>query len=171
MTGPQMKEGTNFDGPAPVEMPVAAAPAGGGFAALAAKMAAAGGIAAAPAQARARPADSPAMSSVTAAVPLSAPTALTGPASPGPSIVILDSGAFISSGSAQLHATSAGFELLARLYREGSSAGVVPRFVTIAAVIGELKDEKTRAMLAALPFQIEVLSVAPDAVKEGKWCS
>jgi hypothetical protein len=85
----------------------------------------------------------------------------------------LDSGALLSSGSAQLHATSAGFELLARLYRESSAAsaeGDAPpiRFVTTAAVLAELRDEKTRAMMAALPFQIEVLSVNPDAIREGQ---
>jgi rRNA maturation endonuclease Nob1 len=104
---------------------------------------------------------------------VSAPTALTSESHPGPRIVVLDSGALLSSGSAQLHATSAGFELLARLYRESSAAsteGDAPpiRFVTTAAVLAELRDEKTRAMMAALPFQIEVLSVNPDAIREGQ---
>jgi len=104
-------------------------------------------------------------------VPLAAPTCMTSEEQPGPRIVVLDSGALLSSGSAQLHATSAGFELLARLYRESSAAapaGESPsiRFVTTAAVLAELRDEKTREMMAALPFQIEVVAVQPDAVRD-----
>ena len=106
-----------------------------------------------------------AASAAATAAATAAPQRLTSVDAPGLSIVVLDSGAFLSSGSALLHGTSAGFELLARLYREGNSE---VRFVTIAAVIAELKDEKTRAMMAALPFQIEVLDVHPDAVREGR---
>lgn len=188
-SGMQQKAGTNFDGPKPVDAPLslhaAAAPAGGGFAAMAARMAAAGGPAPQPAAkpksvAVAAPAaDSSSPSSSASAAALVAGTCLTTARSAAPRIVVLDSGAFISAGSVQLRATSAGFELLARLYRESSEAAttateagaVAPtpiRFVTVAAVLAELKDERTRQMMAALPFQIEVLDVQAEAIKEGQ---
>ena len=189
-SGMQQKAGTNFDGPKPVDAPLslhaAAAPAGGGFAAMAARMAAAGGpVQQQPAAAKPKSAAVPAAdssspaSSAPAAGALAAGSCLTTSRSAAPRIVVLDSGAFISAGSVQLHATSAGFELLARLYRESSEAATaateagatVPapiRFVTVAAVLAELKDERTRQMMAALPFQIEVMDVQAEAIKEGQ---
>ena len=173
-SGMQQKAGTNFEGPKPVE-PVAAAPAvaaGGGFAAMAARLAAAGGqqqqLQMQPKPKAATATSTGATSSAATNAPVFEPTCLTTSSSSAPRIVVLDSGALLSSGSVLLHGTSAGFELLARLYRESADAGAIIRFVTTHAVIAELKDERTRDMMAALPFQIEVLDVQPEAIKEGQ---
>ena len=169
-TGMQQKEGTNYDGPKPVDVASLApssAYSNGAFSSLASKIGSLGITATPVTHAVAKPTTSTTLANTNAAphaIVEITPTAMTTlPNAPNLSIVVLDSGSLISSGSVMLHATSAGFELLTRIYRENNAQ---TRFVTTQAVLNELKDEKTREMMERLPFKIEVLSVDPEAIKE-----
>jgi len=175
-TGMQQKAGTNYDGPAPVDVaPVATMPAGA-YASLASKLANLGLQSATPpkkqtttgAMANATVASTSTPSTASSLSTPSTATALTSlPGAPNLSIIILDSGALLTSGSASLHG-AAGFELLARLWSENAHAnsGSGPRFVTVPAVIAELRDEASRARMAALPFKIEIMTPQQEAIRE-----